>query len=201
MYPTFRPAMMKFVAIKGSSDRWSVLRNPPIKRFVRRSDGKNFSWLLPSEVVFQWQRQYKRPGDFVGALYYPIVSERVREFCLTSGFSGLEFFRAREVPAGRFSSDPPADGPVWWAMCPSSRLRIDIPAYFGPTASICPETMCYDGGIVPLAFMRRILLKEDRQTDFFGIADLPGYPVLFCPEEIGEMFASQRFKNLAIEIC
>lgn len=197
MYPTFHPTVMKFVLIRGSTDRWSELRNPPIKWFVRRSDGREFSWLLPGEVAFQWRRQYKRPVDFVGTMYYPIVSERVREFCLASGFSGLEFFRAREVPAGRFSSDPPANGPVWWAMCPSIRLRIDIPAFAGPGAKYCPETMCINA-LLPSGFSPRIILKEDLRSDFFGIADLPGHTYLFCSEAVGDQFVQQRFSNLNI---
>ncbi len=187
------------VAASGVKQGMAHVRIAPTRSVKRNTDGRIYNEWFPGEVVFQWGSKSSKRPDFVCLVgYYPVVSNRVKDFIESSGLTGLDFFRASEIPAGLVSFSPVPTADVWWAMCPSARLEIDIDRFCGPGCSICPLTNHFLSSTGAPTLSSCVVLNEDVETNFFGVRNLPWYPGIYCLEKTRVVLEKQKFKNLIL---
>lgn len=172
----------------------------PTKEYRDPNDGRLLKERMPGEITFKWRSEAKKRPDYVNiTAYYPIVSDRVKSFVEISNLTGVGFYRARELKAGRGDVEPSEPTDIWWVMYPTCRIHIDTDLFCGPLSSICPDSrhLIYSkenrSGSVPGC----ILPLEDVKTDFFGIKDLPWYCCIFFNGKTAELLAAQKFTNLS----
>lgn len=199
---------MSIIKIEEFSSGWhsnyiAGLRQVPKRTFYSATGEKIFEY-LPGEISFQWNRKWKKKPDTAGVTsYYPVVSNRVKEFLESNRYTGLGFYRAYEIEAGRYSEKPTEQTDDWWVVYPISFVMIDEAMYCGDQMRICPDTKRYvptspsSGFFMPM----KVVPTEAVKTDFFGIANTPWVPFMYCLEPIAESLRKQKFTHINIRLA
>jgi hypothetical protein len=181
---------------------WANLRDKElVSIFVPMLNTYREFYRQPDQVIFQWQSDYKKRLDIIEPIgSYPIVSEKFKDFIVSQKFSGVQFFPALAVPAGKRSSIPATDGSegTWWVMTPLTKCLIDEIEYCGPNTVLCPQS----GAVIsagrmayPNDYVGKIVPTEMPGSDFFGVKNLnPLY--IYCVEDIAEKLRKKNFKGL-----
>lgn len=184
---------------------WANLRDEKlVTMFVPLLNSNREFYSQPDQVIFQWQSDYKKRPDIINPIgSYPIVSERFKDFIVGQNFSGVQFFPALVVPAGKPSSIPAADGSeaAWWVMTPMTKCLIDEFEYCGPKSVLCPETgaVIIDGRMAnPNDYLGQIVPTEMPESEFFGVKNLNPLRV-YCLEEVAEKLRRKNFKALILD--
>jgi hypothetical protein len=175
----------------------------PTKEYRDPNDGRLLKDWLPGEITFKWRSEAKKRPDYVNiTAYYPIVSNRVKNFVEASNFSGVGFYRARELGAEDHNVESSDSTDIWWVMYPTYRVCIDTNLFCGPHITICPATRHFILSKENLSGSMPGLIHpvEDIKTDFFGIKDFPWYCCIFFNQKTAELLAAQKFTYLSTTI-
>lgn len=183
---------------------WANLRDEKlVSMFVPLLNTNREFYRQPDQVIFQWQSDYKKRLDIINPIgSYPIVSEKLKDFIVSQNYSGVQFFPALAIPAGKPSSIPAADGSegTWWVMTPMTKCLIDEFEYCGPNTVLCPQSgAVIIGGRManPNDYVGQIVPTEIPGSDFFGTKNLNLLDV-YCLEEVAEELRKKNFKGLKL---
>lgn len=185
------------------SNSFADLREVPRKKIPLES-GEEIVENLPGEISFQWNKSYKKRPDVILILaYYPVISNRLKEFLESQSFTGLGFFRAYEIKAGLYSKEPTEQTDIWWVAHPTKFIKVDKSLFYGDDLSICPRTSHFikKNPRSAINLPRRVLPLEQIMTDFFGLANTPWFPLFFCTEFVAETLRKKKITNLELNLA
>jgi hypothetical protein len=184
--------MERFFTLDCDSTRkgWAVICESNTEKVFNPVQDRFYPIARPGPVIFRWFRDLKRKPDLVGAAaFYPIVSTRLKEFCESRAYSGVEFFPAH------VEKDSASDG-SWWAMYPTCLLDIDTKIWGGDVFGVCEKSgflVTLRPGLLGPGFVSPI---EAVSCDFFRPRNIVQIIAMYCKEHVVNEMVREKFKNL-----